>query len=575
MGQAVAVRSDLTSKAVRRLAQRARNAAQNTNHRRLTQATNTLALIAVTAMSIVPTFLVELPAMNDYPGHLARMYVLASIGTPDQNPYYHFYLPYIYPNLAMDIIVPFFSRLVGAAVATKAFLILSQVLLVTGAVALEMAVKRRHEIAGFAAAAVLYSLPFAWGFLNLEFGFGLALWGLGAWFALADKELITRLVIHGLFCVCLFVSHLVAFGLYGATLVFYEITRAFQLNSDWKRTGKSFAILVGPAALVLAYFTAFAVHNVGEGATNWSAFGKFLSILHGMNGHSGQIAIFNILAIIATTLFMFKKQYLVITPEGKCIAAGFLILIIVLPFRALGGDLPGLRITIGALLILPAFLNFTLTSRSFRFVPAVVLSLIALVNAGHIASRWLGFQPQYAALRESFRQIKAGAFVLVAHANFKDDRFDGSEMAFMTAIPLATHYSNAFLPTLFTIPGQQPLQVCPALKRFALGTTKDYWPVAFSLLAAVANGAATSDVPDHVRDWLHDYDYLYVVGPPGPNPMPNRLAALMTDTHFTLYRIIKLPGEEDSLRTLIRRSSDEVSHQPDGCLQRSKAIAAM
>jgi len=247
-------------------------------------------------------------------------------------------------------------------------------------------------------------------------------------------------------------------------------------------------------------------------------------------------------------------------------------LIIVLPFRALGGELPGLRITIGALLILPAFLNFTLTSRSFRFVPAVVLSLIALVNAGHIASLWLGYRPQYAALQESFKEIKSGAFVLVAHANFKDDRFDVSEMPLMTAMALAAHYSNAFLPTLFTIPGQQPLQVCPALKRLALGRTKDYWPVAFSLLAAVANGSTTSDTPVHVRDWVHDYDYLYLVGPPGTNPMPDRLTVVTTNRGFTLYRIIKLSGEGNALRTF---SGEQIPPQPDGCLKQSTSLAAM
>src|SRR6516225_10525422 len=82
-------------------------------------------LASITALAILPTFLVDLPAMNDYPGHLARMYVLTSIGTPDQNPYYYFYLPFIYPNLAMDIIVPLFARLVNVEVATKAFLLFS------------------------------------------------------------------------------------------------------------------------------------------------------------------------------------------------------------------------------------------------------------------------------------------------------------------------------------------------------------------------------------------------------------------------------------------------------------------
>ena len=544
---------------------------QNTNHSRLTQATETLALIAVTALSILPIFLVELPAMNDYPGHLARMYVLASIGTPDQNPYYYFYLPYVYPNLAMDVIVPFFSRFMDVAAATKVFLLFSQILLVSGAVALEMAVKGRHEIAGFAAAAALYSLPFAWGFLNLEFGFGLALWGLATWFKLENKELITRLAIHAFFCVCLFVSHLVAFGLYGATLVFFELWHAFQSNSNWKRTGKTFAILAGPAAVILGYF-AFTAHDAGEGASDWYAFGKFLSILHGMNGYSADLSLVSISAIIITTVFMFRKEYLAITPGGKWIAVGFLILILVLPFRVLGGDIPGLRIAIGALLILPAFLSFTSTSRSFRFVPAVVFSLIALVNAGHIASLWFSYQPEYASLQKSFKEIKSGAFVIVAHANFKDDRFDVSEMPLMTAIALAAHYSNAFLPTLFTIPGQQPLQVCPALKRLALERTKDYWPVAFSRLAAVANGATISDTPAHVRNWVHDYDYLYLVGPPGPNPMPDRLAVLTTDRGFTLYRIIKLSGEGNALRTV---SGGEIPPQPDGCLRQSRALAAM
>jgi hypothetical protein len=76
------------------------------------------------------------------------------------------------------------------AAATKAFLVLSQILVVSGAVALEMAVKQRHQFAGFAAAMVLYSLPFSWGFLNFD-GTGIALWGIASWFALENWKLST------------------------------------------------------------------------------------------------------------------------------------------------------------------------------------------------------------------------------------------------------------------------------------------------------------------------------------------------------------------------------------------------
>jgi hypothetical protein len=41
---------------------------------------------------------------------------------------------------------------------------------VSGAIALELAVKRRHEISGLAAVMLLYSIPFAWGFLTSHFG---------------------------------------------------------------------------------------------------------------------------------------------------------------------------------------------------------------------------------------------------------------------------------------------------------------------------------------------------------------------------------------------------------------------
>lgn len=504
--------------------------------------------------------------MNDYPGHLARMYLLASLGAPDQNPYYYFYLPFVYPNLAMDIVVPILARFMDAAYATKSFLVLSQILVVSGAVALEMVIKRRHEFAGFAAAAALYSLPFSWGFLNLEFGVGLALWGLATWFAFENRGFVTRLAAHAFFCVCLFVSHLVAFGLYGATLFFSELWRAFQPNIDWKRSTRTLVILAGPGAIILGYFFACVANNVGEGATKWNALGKFLSILHGMNGYSPYLSVANILAITIASFFMFSRRYLFIIPQGKWIAVGFMALILVLPFRAFGGDLPGLRIAIGALLILPAFLTFPRRIGCFRVIPPIVLSLIALGNAGHIASLWLSYRPEYAVLQESFKQIKSGAFVLVAHANFKDDRFDMSEMPLMTAMALAAHYSNAFVPTLFTIPGQQPLQVCPDLKRLALGRTKDYWPVAFSNLLAVANGTITSDILPYVRDWVHDYDYLYLIGPPGPNRMPTRLTALTKSTRFTLYRIIKLPGEGNALSDAVQSSKNLNTKQPEACL---------
>src|SRR6202035_3439303 len=91
------------------------------------------------AASLLPVLLTPIPAMVDYPNHLARMYILSRNGTPDANPYYQVAWA-LYPNLAMDLLIPQIARLISVENATRLFLVLSQVLIVGGALALERVV---------------------------------------------------------------------------------------------------------------------------------------------------------------------------------------------------------------------------------------------------------------------------------------------------------------------------------------------------------------------------------------------------------------------------------------------------
>ncbi len=61
--------------------------------------------------------------MVDYPNHLARMYILSASGTPDANPFYRTAWA-LYPNLAMDLIIPQMARLIDVETATRLFLLL-------------------------------------------------------------------------------------------------------------------------------------------------------------------------------------------------------------------------------------------------------------------------------------------------------------------------------------------------------------------------------------------------------------------------------------------------------------------
>jgi hypothetical protein len=57
-------------------------------------------------------------------------------------------------------------------------------------------------------------------------------------------------------------------------------------------------------------------------------------------------------------------------------------------------------------------------------------------------------------------------------------------------------------------------------------------------LADIASGAR-EDAPLYLQSWPSKYDYVYVLGPPAPNPMPLLLHELDAGPRFTLYGIDK------------------------------------
>ena len=78
--------------------------------------------------------------------------------------------------------------------------------------------KGRVQFAGFAALMFLYCLPFAWGFLNFEFGLGIALWGLAAYLMVTERAWPVRFIVNAAFVAALFTAHFFSLGIYGATL---------------------------------------------------------------------------------------------------------------------------------------------------------------------------------------------------------------------------------------------------------------------------------------------------------------------------------------------------------------------
>jgi hypothetical protein len=486
------------------------------------------------AISFLPVLLTPIPAMVDYPNHLARMYMLSQSGTPNANPYYEVAWAF-YPNLGMDLLVPQMARLMSVENATRLFLFLSQLLIVGGALLLEWARKGHVHLGGFAALAFLYCLPFSWGFVNFEFGLGLALWGIAVYLILAERPWPLRFAANLVFVAALFAAHFFSLGIYGATLGLYELWRFRHKPAAYHVAAARLGALAIPALVLLAIMQMTA-GAIGSEGTNWFLGFKPIWPLRIMNGYNLTAAAATGLALAISLLFATKRGFLKLEPAGIWLAIGFALLYLVIPSKLFGTSFVDLRVIPAAALILPAFCSLSLPDRAWRLAALAAISGIILINLAVVLSVWLPYRADYAAIIESFRKLDRGSRVLVGSTGDNGD----PPFADLTSYPmyyaptLAVHYANAFVPNLFTEAGKQPVRAREAVRRLAIPYGG---PVPSGLLAAIAAGQPPGDVPPFVRTWYRDYDYLYVLGPPAENPMPDLLEVLDTSERFVLYKI--------------------------------------
>ncbi|ULL00335.1 hypothetical protein [Bradyrhizobium sp. I71] len=491
-----------------------------------------LAMLA--AVSFLPVLLTPIPAMVDYPNHLARMYILSQNGTSNANPHYEVVWAF-YPNLGMDLLVPQMARLMSVENATRLFLLLSQLLIVGGALLLEWTRKGRIHLAGFAALAFLYCLPFSWGFVNFEFGLGLALWGIAVYLMLAERPWPLRFAANLVFVAALFVAHFFSLGIYGATLGLYELWRLRHQRIAYPVAAARLVALALPA-LALFVVMHLAAGSIGGQGSSWFLGFKPVWPLRIMNGYNLTAAAATGLTLAILLYFATRRGFLKLEPAGIWIAIGLALLYLAIPSRLFGTSFVDLRVIPAAALILPAFCSLSLPGGAWKMAALAAISGITLINLAVVLAVWLPYRADYAAIIQSFQKLDRGSRVLVGSTGDNGDPPFGDLTSYPMyyAPTLAVHYADAFVINLFTEAGKQPVRAREAVRRLALS---DGGIVPSGLLVAIAAGQPPADAPPLVRTWYRDYDYLYLVGPPAANPLPDLLQLLDSSDRFVLYRI--------------------------------------
>jgi hypothetical protein len=511
--------------------------------RRYLFSSNSLGIFLL-VLAIGPVFVVDIPAMQDYPNHLARMYILSRDGTAAANPFYQVRWTFN-TNLAIEIIVPPLAGLIGVAAATKAFYLISQLLVISGALALERVVKGRLQIAPMAVPMMLYSLPFAWGFVNFEFGLGAALWAIAMWLRTEGQRWVERASIHSIFVMILFAAHLFALGIYGFTVGVHELWRLRSGRASLRETAITLAMLAAPAVILLG-ITAILGSSMGGAAmeTAWRFDLKPRWISTVLNGYNSSFGLADIILILLILAIALPRGYLRFTASGRWIVAGFTLLYVAMPFGLFRTTFNDARIVTAAGLILPGFVGVSFPSIGWRRIAFLTASACVLANLALVWSVWLSYRSEYAEMISSFDLIAKGSTVLIADSN-PADKLGGDwvDYPFYHAPTLAAAYADALVPALFTYPGDRPVRLRPAYRHLAqLGGLDPQ----ITSLAAIADGTLAEPLA-YLKHWPDNYGYVYVVGPRVPNPLPLLLLEFGSGSRFVLYRINKaVPPNRDS-----------------------------
>jgi len=486
--------------------------------------------------ALAPILWFSIPAaMPDYSNHLARMFILSRDGGAHEHPYYQVIWSFV-PNLAMDLLVPRAGRLIGVEAADRLFYLSSQILIVTGAMAIERVVKGRIHISGFVAVMFLYSLPFAWGFENFEFGLGCALWGFACAILLQDRPWLSRLAMQTAIVALLFTAHLFALGIYGFAVGLHELWRARTRRAAPLETLGRLAALAIPSLL-------FAAAMIGSGSavggtgTFWVFSHKHIWLLHILSGYSMSVSAVSVLALICLTAALARRGNLRFEQSGAWLLAGFSALYLAMPFKLFDTSFVDVRVLAGAALILPAFISVSFPNQTWVRVALAVAMAITIVNIGVVTSVWMSYRTDFAAAKKSFQLLPKGAIVLVGHSgNGEDPPADLREYPIYNVPTLAVHYADAFVPNLFTDPGKQPVTARPRWRSLDIPYGS---PVPVKLLKYIAERGTPPETPLFIQTWQRDFDYLYLLGPSIPNPMPDRLELVLAAPRFVLYRIQK------------------------------------
>jgi hypothetical protein len=468
----------------------------------------------------LPIWLNEFLPLQDYPNHLARMYVLLNYhNDPHLQEYYRVNFT-ILPNLAMDIIVPFLAKFVGLEIAGKLMVVLNIFMLTSGSAFLSYVIFKRINYWSLMTFMAVYNQAFIISFINFLFGVGLALWCIGLWILMRENKTLLRLVIFGCLTSILFICHLYGFGIYGLVIVSYEVYSFFKQRSYFKGAiFQRLLVLFGqftiPAILYLSSPT-----SGGESIKYLTPVITKLKYVKMRMTDNYSLFLDNVTIILIFFIpivgILLKKLHLskyMILPLCAVTVAYF-----VIPAKAVTSAHADWRILVPLFFLFLSSIEFN-SDKLFNRAILALLIVVFSVRIFVINSAWSAVQGESREILTAIEHIEKGSRLFSARAfiNYY------ATIPFIHAPTYATIEKSAFVPSFFAFETQQPVEFQPK-----------YVPLAKKTMAT------GYEQGEGVR-WkmvLKNYDYVLISNEELMQKVPKSdLQSVFQSQHVHLYKV--------------------------------------
>ena len=481
-----------------------------------------LLFLVLFALATVPVMLCGILPLVDYPNHLARMALLARLPHDPTLARYYAAAWQPIPNLAMDAIVPPLLRVVPLADAGKAFVLLTFLLLAGGPALLHRALAGRWSAFPCLAFLFLYSRLLLWGLLNFLFGLGLALCALAGMAVLTRRGAALRIAAGSVAAVAIYFAHLMAFGIYALMLLGIETQTLLRAPGESTRR-------LAVAALPLAVPLAIALlSRTGGGAIEFSAplrkFDLLFSVFD-LYHRPFDIACFALLVI--TVAVGFWRRWLALVPSLALPLALLTLAYLVMPTEVAGASGVDRRMPLALALTLCAGISWAAPGKRFERPLLLAAAAMFVLRLATVAVSWHASDREYRPLVASLDALPLGASLAVAAP---PDAVNVQPSPLLHLPTLAAALRDAFVPTLFALPGQQPLALRPPYAALAAATSS------LRLWQAYVGGGPPLDLAESAT--LGRYDFVVFVGvKPFVLPDSTGLQPVFAAPRWKLYRL--------------------------------------